>query len=181
MISASGNRELQTHVDLVVTRMRRLLGLTPQSNHWRPWIDGYTEVLALLEHGDAQAAMARYRRIYAEVRADLESGEAAAQGLEAARSRSAAIARVRREQLGRVVGAGVDVQLRRHARLHQPLRERDVLVAEEVDRADVDEARAAGPAGPPPGPGRRTGRRLPSPMYQAQASMLPRGPRSRRR
>jgi DNA-binding GntR family transcriptional regulator len=84
MISASGNRELQTHVDLVVTRMRRLLGLTPQSNHWRPWIDGYTEVLVLLEHGDAQAAMARYRRIYAEVRADLESGEAAAQGLETA-------------------------------------------------------------------------------------------------
>ena len=76
--------ELQTHVDLVVTRMRRLLGLTPQSNHWRPWIDGYTEVLVLLEHGDAQAAMARYRRIYAEVRAELESGEAAAQGLEAA-------------------------------------------------------------------------------------------------
>lgn len=53
--------ELQTQVDLVVTRMRRLLGLTPESNHWRPWIDGYTEV-----------------------RADLESGEAAAQGLEAA-------------------------------------------------------------------------------------------------
>jgi DNA-binding GntR family transcriptional regulator len=84
MISASGNRELQTHVDLVVTRMRRLLGLTPQSNHWRPWIDGYTEVLVLLEHGDAQAAIARYRRIYAEVRAALESGEATAQGLEAA-------------------------------------------------------------------------------------------------
>jgi hypothetical protein len=38
----------------------------------------------LLEHGDAQAAIARYRRIYAEVRAELESGEAAAQGLEAA-------------------------------------------------------------------------------------------------
>ena len=32
MISASGNRELQTHVDLVVTRMRRLLGLTPESD-----------------------------------------------------------------------------------------------------------------------------------------------------
>ena len=45
MISASGNRELQTHVDLVVTRMRRLLGLTPESDHWRPWIDGYTKVL----------------------------------------------------------------------------------------------------------------------------------------
>ena len=46
--------------------------------------DGYTEVLVLLEHGDAQAAIARYRRIYAEVRAELESGEAAAQGLETA-------------------------------------------------------------------------------------------------
>ena len=85
MISASGNRELQTHVDLVVTRMRRLLGLTPESDHWRPWIDGYTEVLALLERGDSQAAIARYRRIYTDARARLESGEAAAQGLVAAR------------------------------------------------------------------------------------------------
>jgi DNA-binding GntR family transcriptional regulator len=85
MISASGNRELQTHVDLVVTRMRRLLGLTPESDHWRPWIDGYTEVLALLERGDSQAAIARYRRIYTDVRTGLESGEATAQGLVAAR------------------------------------------------------------------------------------------------
>jgi DNA-binding GntR family transcriptional regulator len=85
MISASGNRELQTHVDLVVTRMRRLLGLTPESDHWRPWIDGYTEVLALLERGDSQAAIARYRRIYTDARAGLESGEATAQGLVAAR------------------------------------------------------------------------------------------------
>jgi DNA-binding GntR family transcriptional regulator len=85
MISASGNRELQTHVDLVVTRMRRLLGLTPESSHWRPWIDGYTKVLALLEQGDPQAAIARYRQIYAEVRAELESGEATAQGLVTAR------------------------------------------------------------------------------------------------
>ena len=85
MTSISGNRELQTHVDLVVTRMRRLLGLTPESDHWRPWIDGYTEVLALLERGDSAAAIARYRQIYAEVRAGLESGEAAAQGLVTAR------------------------------------------------------------------------------------------------
>jgi DNA-binding GntR family transcriptional regulator len=85
MISASGNRELQTHVDLVVTRMRRLLGLTPESDHWRPWIDGYTEVLALLERGDSQAAIVRYRQIYTEARARLESGEAAAQGLVTAR------------------------------------------------------------------------------------------------
>ncbi len=46
--------------------------------------DQDTQVQAVSEHGDAQAAIARYRRIYAEVRAELESGEAAAQGLEAA-------------------------------------------------------------------------------------------------
>jgi len=35
----------------------------------------------------------------------------------------------------------VDVQLGRDPRLHQAPRERDVLVAEEVDGADVDERR----------------------------------------
>lgn len=85
MISASGNRELQTHVDLVVTRMRRLLMLTPERGQWRPWIDGYAEVLTLLEQDDPHGAIARYRQIYAEVRAGLESGEAAAQGLVTAR------------------------------------------------------------------------------------------------
>jgi DNA-binding GntR family transcriptional regulator len=85
MISASGNRELQTHVDLVVTRMRRLLMLTPERGQWRPWIDGYAEVLTLLEQDEPQAAIARYRQIYADVRAGLESGEAAAQGLVPAR------------------------------------------------------------------------------------------------
>jgi hypothetical protein len=38
-MSASGKWELQTHIDLLVTRMRRLLRLTPESTHWRPWID----------------------------------------------------------------------------------------------------------------------------------------------
>jgi DNA-binding GntR family transcriptional regulator len=85
MTSASGNRELQTHVDLVVTRIRRLLVLVPERGQWRPWIDGYTEVLALLEQDDPQAAVARYRQIYADARAGLESGEAAPQGLEPAR------------------------------------------------------------------------------------------------
>jgi DNA-binding GntR family transcriptional regulator len=74
MISASGNRELQTHVDLI-----------PDRGQWRPWIDGYAEVLALLEQDDPQGAIVRYRQIYAEVRADLESGETAAQGLVTAR------------------------------------------------------------------------------------------------
>jgi DNA-binding GntR family transcriptional regulator len=78
MISASGNRELQAHVDLVVTRMRRLLVLTPESNHWRPWVDGYTEVLAYLEHGDQHAAVTRYRQIYAEARAELEASPGSA-------------------------------------------------------------------------------------------------------
>ena len=78
MISASGNRELQAHVDLVVTRMRRLLVLTPESNFWRPWTDGYSEVLAALEHSDQHAAVARYRQIYAEARAELESAPASA-------------------------------------------------------------------------------------------------------
>jgi DNA-binding GntR family transcriptional regulator len=73
MISASGNRELQTHVDLAVTRMRRLLVLTPESNFWRPWIDGYTEIVALLERGDGPGAVARYRQIYDEARAELEA------------------------------------------------------------------------------------------------------------
>jgi DNA-binding GntR family transcriptional regulator len=68
-----------------LARMRRLLVLTPERGQWRPWIDGYTEVLRLLEQDDPQAAVARYRQIYAEVRAGLESGEAAAQGLVAAR------------------------------------------------------------------------------------------------
>jgi hypothetical protein len=59
--------------------------LTRESDHWRPWIDGYTDVLALLERRDSPAAIARYRRIYTEARAGLESGEAAAQGLVTAR------------------------------------------------------------------------------------------------
>jgi DNA-binding GntR family transcriptional regulator len=73
MISVSGNHELQMHVELAVARMRRLLALTPESNHWRPWVDGYTEILALLKQGNTQAAIARYRQIYAEARAELES------------------------------------------------------------------------------------------------------------
>jgi DNA-binding GntR family transcriptional regulator len=68
MISASGNRELQTHVDLVVARIRRLLGLTAESDLWRPWVDGYSQVMTLLEQGHRQAAMAKYRQIYDEAR-----------------------------------------------------------------------------------------------------------------
>jgi hypothetical protein len=40
-----------------------------------------------------------------------------------------------------VVGAGIDVQLGRDTGLHEPRRERDVLVPEQVDGADVDVGR----------------------------------------
>jgi hypothetical protein len=40
-----------------------------------------------------------------------------------------------------VIGTGIDVQLGRHASLHEALRERDVLVPEHVHGTDVDEGR----------------------------------------
>ena len=73
MIMASGNRELQTHVDLVVARTLRLLALTAESDVWPIWIDGYAETLALLERGDRDEAVARYRRIYRDYRACVEA------------------------------------------------------------------------------------------------------------
>jgi DNA-binding GntR family transcriptional regulator len=72
MIMASGNRELQTHVDLVVARTLRLLALTADSDVWQVWVDGYTETLALLEGGDRAGAVQRYRRIYRDYRARVE-------------------------------------------------------------------------------------------------------------
>jgi DNA-binding GntR family transcriptional regulator len=72
-ILASGNRELQTHVDLVVARTMRLLALTAESDVWQIWIRGYRETLELLERGERDAAVERYRRIYAEYRARVET------------------------------------------------------------------------------------------------------------
>jgi DNA-binding GntR family transcriptional regulator len=72
-ILASGNRELQTHVDLVVARTLRLLALTAGSDVWQIWIRGYRETLELLEAGERDAAVERYRRIYAEYRARVET------------------------------------------------------------------------------------------------------------
>src|SRR5215217_2076105 len=72
-IMASGNRELQTHVDLVVARTLRLLALTADSDVWQIWIRGYRETLELLERGERDAAVERYRRIYAEYRARVEA------------------------------------------------------------------------------------------------------------
>lgn len=73
VIMASGNRELQTHVDLVVTRTLRLLALTPESEIWNVWLNGYRETLELLERGDRSGAVERYRRIYRDYRTLLET------------------------------------------------------------------------------------------------------------
>jgi DNA-binding GntR family transcriptional regulator len=68
MISASGNLELQAHVDLTVTRTLRLLALAADDDLWRIWRDGYREVIDLLEHDRRDDAVARYRRIFDDAR-----------------------------------------------------------------------------------------------------------------
>jgi len=72
VILAGGNRELQALVDQVVTRTSRMLALGVDSAAWRPWVEGYADVLALLEKGDRSGAAARYRQIYAGFRAAVE-------------------------------------------------------------------------------------------------------------
>lgn len=72
IILASGNRELQSLVDLVVVRTLRLLSLTANSDVWLPWRQGYADVLDLLEEGRRTEALARYRRIYTEQRIAVE-------------------------------------------------------------------------------------------------------------
>jgi DNA-binding GntR family transcriptional regulator len=74
VISASGNRELQTHVDLVVARTQRLLSMDLSSTLlWDIWIRGYTDTLRFLEEDQPAAATARYRQIYAEYRTCVET------------------------------------------------------------------------------------------------------------
>ena len=72
VIMAGGNRELQSLVDLVVARSLRLQTLGPDSPIWEPWINGYRETLELLEEGERDRAVARYRQIYVEYRAAVE-------------------------------------------------------------------------------------------------------------
>src|SRR6266851_772413 len=69
------------------------------------------------------------------------SGQGAAEGFEAAGPDQLGERGFRREHLGRVVGAGVDVQLGGDPGSHEPGGEGDVLVTEHVDGADVDEGR----------------------------------------
>lgn len=71
-ISASGNRELQVHVDLVVSRTLRLLALTADSDVWQLWIDGYREMLQRLDADDRSGALERYRQIYRDYRTTVE-------------------------------------------------------------------------------------------------------------
>jgi len=73
VIMASGNRELQTHVDLVVTRTLRVLALTAESDVWRVWLDGYRQTLELLERDDQAGAAERYRQIYRDYRQRVET------------------------------------------------------------------------------------------------------------
>ena len=72
VILASGNRELQAMVDLVVARTLRILAMTAESDLWRIWIDGHADIIGLLEAGDRRGALSRYRRIYVDYRAAVE-------------------------------------------------------------------------------------------------------------
>ncbi|MFI7598746.1 GntR family transcriptional regulator [Actinoplanes sp. NPDC049681] len=71
-ILASGNRELQTMVDLVVARTLRILAMGAESDLWQTWITGHEETLCLLDRGDNKGAVARYKQIYADFRQKVE-------------------------------------------------------------------------------------------------------------
>ncbi|MFI5936729.1 GntR family transcriptional regulator [Actinoplanes sp. NPDC051494] len=71
VILASGNRELQSMVDLAVARTNRILAMS--ETLFQIWIDGHDEILDLLDRGDTAGATARYRQIYADYRARAES------------------------------------------------------------------------------------------------------------
>ncbi|HTF48793.1 MAG TPA: GntR family transcriptional regulator [Pseudonocardia sp.] len=70
---ASGNRELQTHVDLVIARIKRLFARAKTDEAWQVWVNGYREILTHLEADDQAAAVARYRQIFIEYRAVIET------------------------------------------------------------------------------------------------------------
>ena len=71
VILASGNRELQSMVDLVVARTNRILAMAPEEGLWQTWIDGHHDIIALLEADDHAGATARYRQIYVDYRAQV--------------------------------------------------------------------------------------------------------------
>ncbi|MEV8505169.1 GntR family transcriptional regulator [Actinoplanes sp. NPDC051475] len=71
-ILASGNRELQSMVDLVVARTLRILAMGAESDLWQTWIAGHEETLGLLDRGDTMGAVSRYKQIYADFRQKVE-------------------------------------------------------------------------------------------------------------
>jgi DNA-binding GntR family transcriptional regulator len=73
VILASGNRELQSMVDLVVARTTRIMAMTDATSLWDTWIEGHDAIIELLEAGDRQGAVARYRQIYVDYRAKVEA------------------------------------------------------------------------------------------------------------
>jgi DNA-binding GntR family transcriptional regulator len=73
VILASGNRELQAMVDLVVARTTRILAMTAESDLWSTWIEGHDAIIDLLEAGDRAGAVRRYRQIYVDYRAKVEA------------------------------------------------------------------------------------------------------------
>lgn len=73
VILASGNRELQSLVDLVVARTNRILVMTAESDIFGIWVAGHDDILELLTRGETQAAAARYRQIYVDYRAKASS------------------------------------------------------------------------------------------------------------
>jgi len=72
VILASGNRELQSMVDLVVARTTRILATSAESDLWSTWIEGHDDILELLEADDRDGALARYKQIYVEFRGKVE-------------------------------------------------------------------------------------------------------------
>jgi len=68
VILASGNRELQSMVDLVVARTTRILAMKAESRLWTTWIDGHEAIIRLLAAGDTKGAIVRYRQIYVDYR-----------------------------------------------------------------------------------------------------------------
>ena len=72
VVMAGGNRELQSLIDLVVTRTMRMQPMAPDSPLWEPWLTGYREIVDLLEGGERDAAVVRDPEIYGEYRKVME-------------------------------------------------------------------------------------------------------------
>lgn len=71
VIQASGNRELQAMLDLVVARTTRILAGS-EDRLWQTWITGHDDILKLLDAGNTAGALERYRQIYVDYRAEVE-------------------------------------------------------------------------------------------------------------